>query len=387
MHKKIFIVGILLSMMFLCGCWDNVELNERAFVITLGIDKISKGERNKNEYNEYEKFKVTYEIVKSNDSEGEKEEESSQNKIVKIVTSSSLTGSIMDVEEVLNKNIYMGHLKLVVLGEELLKDKEMVKEIIDVLERMPQITRKVLLMGSSTDSVESLLKVELKTQPMVGLYIFDLINNNAAQMSTIPVIDLNSFTRTVCNTNGNIIIPALSLDNNELVIKKSALIDNYSLIGWFDLKQTRAVYKGVKDTIRTQLTVEFNDTYVPCIIDKSKSKTDYYEYNNKLVLKKEIKAEGYLTEYKFLSNEQLFNEKIIKTLEKKYSNLIEDEVLRAYDILQKIYNSDLIGVNFDLKKKNYKLWKKYTLDWNKSFKDMLLDIDVDVEIRRIGMIK
>ena len=111
LFKLLFI--FFLATIFLSGCYDKVELEDRDFVMSLGID-----------LNENSENKISLSAITTNDY---KQEECN------ILTSFGKTfdEALENLDNISNKKIYLGHTKLIVLSEKVLKNQYLFKEIIN----------------------------------------------------------------------------------------------------------------------------------------------------------------------------------------------------------------------------------------------------------------
>ena len=174
--KSIFI--LLFFSLSLTGCFDKVELEERALVLAIGIDKYTDGnDTNTEKTGEEKRFIVSMAMPEV--SEGEKtgnanpmgngEEQNSINEAIKVAEGSSIASTIELIDTYMSKNLYYGHTKVVVLGKEILQDEILLREVIDSLERNNEISRKIIVLGTMGTAKEILQTIP-KDEKMLGIY-------------------------------------------------------------------------------------------------------------------------------------------------------------------------------------------------------------------------
>ena len=117
MHSKIKWLAIFLLPIFLTGCWDSVEINERNVVLEIAIDKnqdIDKSEP----ISKQEDYEITYTIPDMKKLSGE--DSLAEDVKSSIVTKSpTIEVSVDEVESKSQNTISFSHTQAVILGEEL----------------------------------------------------------------------------------------------------------------------------------------------------------------------------------------------------------------------------------------------------------------------------
>ena len=148
-------IFILLLPLFLTGCWDLVEIENRNYVINLGID------------NDAGEYTVTYGLAWSDD-----EEHTGSLKTVKGVNLAYLLENT-DISS--EKQTFLGHAKTLILGENILKDEILFEKVINTLKNNDEISSKILIMecqGKGSDAVKAINEEK-------QMYIWNFYRTNA----------------------------------------------------------------------------------------------------------------------------------------------------------------------------------------------------------------
>lgn len=405
-----FKIVLLLSLFLLTGCWDKVEIENRAFALSLGIDKFS--ESNKHSYNEnkqtdnlkdYKKeiifgdeednldteeidtsiiwedgtdnrFTVTIAMPKTSD-ESEKNDDTSTN--LKISSNSTISSAMNFVNAFSNQKTYFGHTKLAILGEEILKDEKLFRECIDVLERNPDISRKILMLGTDGDA-KKILEFDDAPDESISLFITNFYKNNTNNSATTFKQTLENLVRQLRET-GNTIIPKISIDEDTVKLAGGGLIKDLQLVDWLTEEEMKG-YLFVKGEGRgANLTARLNDALVPLNVTKNKTKIFFKESSNgQLECIINVKVQGNVEEYKF-SEDVLLTEENLFNLEYEYKKEIENKIENCISKFEK-YEVDGFFLKDHLYKYNYDLYGKYENKietYNNKFKIVPL-IEVDI---------
>ena len=120
MKKRLII--ILLLPVLLTGCWNYSELNEIAIATGISIDW------------EDDKYKLTALISNAQKTEGSSKEGEAQITVFE-GTGKTMTEALKNIELKLPKELYLKHISIIIIGEELAKKG--VGNILDYLIRDP----------------------------------------------------------------------------------------------------------------------------------------------------------------------------------------------------------------------------------------------------------
>jgi hypothetical protein len=118
--KTVLAVFVSVPLLYVSSCADKIELDRRAFVTAIGVDLTG---------DENDKFEVTVSIAvpsaMSGGGSGDKDKQ-----VIKNANGGSLTECFKKIDAELVERLYLGHLKAVVFGKKLLKNKEMLAKVV-----------------------------------------------------------------------------------------------------------------------------------------------------------------------------------------------------------------------------------------------------------------
>ncbi|GAB3804788.1 Ger(x)C family spore germination protein [Virgibacillus kimchii] len=223
------IFSLLFIFIFLSGCWNSSEIDERALVHGTGID-----------LNGDTKLLDAYvEIVKPTKQE-EGTFQSNENLVLQIDTETPLDGA-RELIRYAKRRLYFGHNRLWLVGEDLAKEK--FAPIFDIIRRDQMnrlnsyifITRDdieevfstpTLYENLSSDEIVSGLEQSRYTAEFIPVRLYDFINLNEEELNTayIPIISMND------NVSG----PITSIDG-------TAVINDGRMVGDLTTDETEAL--------------------------------------------------------------------------------------------------------------------------------------------------
>lgn len=388
MSKLKYFVIILLPLV-LTGCWDSVEINKRHVILEVAIDKNDQT-KEKLTNGQGKKYEVTYTIPDIAKLSGE-DSLAEDVKTVIVSKSPSLATSIDEVEHKTQNTLTFSHTKAIILGEDLLKDKELFEATIDGLLRDMQISRGTTILVAKGKAGE-ITKASNPENPIIGLYIMRYFNNSERSTSYAKQQTLGNMIKDLQNT-GITTIPIISQEGGKegkegtVLIQGAAVVDDYRFVSWLD-----------KDQVRGELFVDGKIKEVPIIvkykgqdltykIKNQTSKTYFDNKNGEWTANLDINVDGNITEFTFLSPNILFNEENIKEISTLIQKEIINQVQKCIDYSKKI-NIDFLNIGLEMYRKYPIEWEKYQDKWEVSaYRDTPIKINATVTIHNTGALK
>lgn len=381
-HKMI---ASLLVCILLVGCWDKADMEDRSYVITLGVDKYEPKEEGKIEDEPENKFSLSLGIAELSEmSENKKGGQNDEKKAVEI-SGRTISSAIKAADMYSSRQIYLGQLKTVIFGEEILKDKEAFKEALEALEKNQEVSTKAIILATEGKAVDCVNAI-LKENDSSGLFIWDFYKNIAENVATTGHLDLENVLIDLRST-GNTVIPRIKVENEKTKLGGGALISNDSLCGIFKDLEERG-YLWIKGRAKGAVVdVQKEDKTIPMWVLKNGCKFDFEEKEGKIKATLFIDIEGSI-EGSTTGKDSLLKEENIDNLEALFAQAIQDEVRNTIQLAQSEYHADVIQLSKELRKRNYSLYKKQKGKTNNEiFESMIIEPIVNVSIRSVGVIE
>ncbi|WP_317368768.1 Ger(x)C family spore germination protein, partial [uncultured Tyzzerella sp.] len=323
---------VVLFGLFLTGCFDKVELEERALVLAIGVDKYTE-ENDTNIEKTGEEKRLIVSMAMPEVSEGEKtgstdpmskeKENSSVNEAIKVAEGSSVASTIELIDTYMSRNLYYGHTKVVVLGKEILQDEILLRETIDALERNNEISRKIIVLGT-TKTAKEILQTIPKDEKMLGIYINDFYKNNKKNSSFTYRVDLEDVIQQLLSTKTTA-IPNIQIVDEDVRLSGLIVLKDNKYTGYLDDATTKGILWIIDKKSLGEIPIPFENGYVSTSIFKKKVDKNFYEQNDKIACKITIDIEGNISEYTLGKNIMIDTEKY-KMIEDEISNYIEKEI-------------------------------------------------------------
>jgi spore germination protein KC len=367
---------LLLVSLLMTGCYNYNELNDIAIVSGLGIDM------------ENNNFKISALVANGQSLDTNSKEGNAQPTLI-TGTGSNFTEAIKDIESKSARELYTGHLNIVIINEKVAKER--LYDIIDPLFRNPETLKKYYIILSKDTTSENILKTlsPLETLPAENTSLN--IVTSKRNLGYSNEVFLSNFIYKILNKGIEPVLPTIILEGNiegadniedlksskvDTTLKMStlALFKDYNLVGFADINESKGI--NIVNNEIDSLTITNkcnNDKYIVTQIDNIKSKIKI-KSNKEINIK--IKTTGSINETNCKLDLQ--NDKVIKninkTVEKNIKKIINKGIKKAKEL-----DSDVFGFG-------NKIYKKYRyLDYD--FRNLKINIDVDVDLKTKGSLE
>ncbi len=370
-------VLLLLCILLLTGCWDKIEIEDRLFVLAIGIDK-TKEEEKKTPEDRYTLSFVSPVVDQVKEGPGP------AFKTYKTVNNSVIMALSQLMERFAKKQFY-GHTRAIFFGEDIMKDEELLKGVIDGVSRYPE------LIGSMyayivPSRAEDVFKVEPMFDKLLMPYITG-ITENSEYSSKILKLNLAEMIIMLADQKGSLVIPKITPGKDEVKMNSAGVIKDYKLIGYIG-DQEVAVYNWLTDKAKGgNIAVEHEDASVAFRHftfgrDIELSRVE----DGKIYLNYIMETEGSIEEY--IQGKRILDDAVLNEIEDDLEKRIEGESEKLVRKFQQEFRVDLIGARDYLSKYQPKLYKTIEKDYEKYFADsIVIKVTAEVRIRRVGLIK
>lgn len=388
MKAKLILLCILMSfIIFFTGCWSATELNSLSIVTAVGIDKSESG------------YLVTIQLMNPSEVRGEKT--SIRVPVITYqITGKNVFEAFRRLKKQTPRKIYIGHLNVIVLGEELAKDG--IDKVLDVFFRDHELRADFAIIIAKNIEAEKVLNIltPLEKIPVnkihnslevsqdlwgstYDVHIDELINNLVSEgknlvVTGIEVIGNSKIGSSISNVE-NVKIPTIVTISNIGVFQKD------KLIGWLSENESIG-YNYIMGKIKsTSVTLPCEDGNIGIELLKTKSKIKGKVENGKPKIEVKFWVEGNVADVG--CKVELSKSKNIYELEEKLEKKIKRDMEKTVEKVQKDFKSDIFGFGEAIHRADSKVWKELENNWNTTgFVDLPVDIQVTAKISGVGTV-
>ncbi|PKM94830.1 MAG: hypothetical protein CVU84_07855 [Firmicutes bacterium HGW-Firmicutes-1] len=374
---KLFITCIIICVC-LCGCWDKVEINDRAFVMGIGLDKKD------------DLLQVTYTIpnlpVLTGQGGGD------EKNFVKVVEAETLHDANKKYNLISPDKLTFDHSKIIVMGNEFLQDDVAMRKMLDYLTRSPEYAMSLLIITTDKTAKE-LLEAKPNAEEPNSLFISELFSGMEAEEVNDYKTTLLDFLISVMDTKGGGSLPLIKYKDKEISLDGITIIKGFKECGTLSIEQMvpfnwiRGTDKG-ENTIRKETYILKNITYE---ISEVKRKVEFKKTKQGIDINILVSMEGDIIEFELAKDiekeEDFFKEKSIKEMEKELKEGMEEEANSMVKYIQNELGVDILDLSESMKIQEGKLWEEMKDNWDLYFVSANIHVEIEPNIRRIGMTK
>jgi len=378
--KRMMTALLIFPIIILSGCWDKIEIEQRAIVGALMFDKTEIEEDNNKNLVRKSGIDVSFGLINPSKIQGSEEAFISEK-----VKGINFPDAAERLSSRISRRPFFGHTRLLVFTEKFMRDERLLREALDDIERRAVINQQMKVVVIKGDP-NKILDVKPKLENLNAAYISGIVENSSIS-SEVVSLTLAELFKEIRDGKGSVAIPTLKIsaaNNGDYVIDELSLIKDYKFLKYLDTKYVGS-YKIITNKLdKGRELTKINDIIIPYYIysmDRKIWMDD--EKNLKYIIRYEI--EGDITQYEF--NKELFNAELIKNIEKKIGSDMEKELKETTEYFQKEIGHDYLGFDSYTHKYHNKIYKKYKDNWDDAFKGADISYEVKVNVRRIGTSK
>lgn len=399
MSKRIaFLCVFTAALTMVAGCWDQVQIEERGFVVGIAIDaprtKETESRANKeapDKPKSDQRFLVTHQLVipgglvSGSQGTGGGQNTANEAFLNLVSEGDSLFETSRELAARTSRSPFYQHLKVLIISEEVARSKTSFANSLDLLLRDPDSRRSTKVFISKGDAM-NVMKVKPKTEKIPALYINAVgenINKNARMLPEALVGDVHQYLLN----EFSFALPRIIAEKQEVKVAGAAVFSMQNqMVGFLGEEETEGLnfltgkingglLKAIVNGNLVMLNIQGAKRKVECDISDPK--------HMKFTLK--LQCEGAIVET--YEQTDLLKETTMHEMEQALAKEIER---LSKDTIRKIHGElkvDTINLGSFLKQHHYPLWKKIKNDWEqgqKLYEKSEIRVEAKVYIRNVG---
>ncbi len=403
--RQCLILLIILSTTIMSGCWDYFEIEQRGYVLGVAIDKVSiidkdvegetaysrkletmSVEEGKPKYAYTVQFPIIARAQTKPTGQG-----GGNGGAKKRVWNLTVTGnSFFEAEREYSTRTdyppFFEHIQAIVISEDVAR-KGIIQPL-DMLIRDSEMRRRMKVFITPGEA-RKLLDVEPQIDDYSSVYMASLSNNIEKTSRIVHKTELGEMAKNL-HANRSFLLPRIIANGEEVKYAGGAVIKEGKMLGWIDeldsnyTKWAADLVKGgtivtpMPDHPGDLITLEINkvDTKVkPEVFDEEI--TLHIKSKAKVNIAEEFRDEFYNT----------FTEEFVNKSEKAAEEKVKKEMKDTIEYIQKEYGADVFFFSSAMERYAPDTWDNVKDNWDEVFRDVKIDVDVEVEIVHRGTIK
>lgn len=367
----------------LTGCWDLIEIQQRAFITGIGVDTVDGGP------SPSDRFLITMEIPKLTSTAqgggtqaGGGEGNQSQGFWLLSGTGPTLFSAARDMATRSNLALFVGQTRVVVIGEEAARHG--LRKIFDLFTREKEFTRKFRVLVARGKAVD-LFKITPPTTDVISTYIYEIMENSRKTDRFIKQ-KFDKVLEDLMET-GNTYVPRVTPGKTDLKVAGSAIIKNWRMVGWLGEQETAAVGlvlgKVQGGSVDVPAPSSKNEVISFEILD-AKSKVVPIISGSRARFTVHISIRGRLAEFAAVGSTA--GVEMIHSVESAVAQQVRRTVEETIAKLQTQFNADILRFGWLVKKQCPRAWENIGNRWSEIFPEAEVNVQVDVRICDAGRV-
>lgn len=404
------------------GCWSRVEIEQRAFVLAVGIDWLP----------DKQMWQTTLQVGKpgilgakpggaggGGGGAGAGGGGGGPGNAIYIDTNMgrTLADANCQIMTHMSRQLFCGHLRVIVVGEE--AAKKGLGQTLDLYARRYDIHETLdifVARGTAKEILQHNIPLETASfQAMAGLVnvapahsrsikitlhqvLSDLLSLGTKE-SFIPRLELKAAEESSGATSqggssggtgagggGGAAGGGAGGPGKELQLSGLAVLKKDKFAGWLESRESRGILFANGKARNTMINVKDpkdENYFVVIESERVRSRIVPKLEGNRPVVNLEIKIDGAIISQ--TSPENLTDPESIRSLERRMATAIKNDVLAALKKIQMDYNSDILGFGRRFHQKYPKLWRELRPRWDEVFPSLEVRVNVTAKIRRTGL--
>ena len=382
MKKLILIITTLIISVTLTGCGGYEELNNLSIVTAVAFDKTD---------DEYELSFLIANSPKAQTSAKEGEAKTT----VYTGKGKTIAEASKDIEQIVPKQVYLGHINVVVISEDIAKDGFL--KIADWLLRNPQTRKKFYLLQAKDEKAKNILKIVSPLESFPSQSIATLIESNSETKSIATSITYSNFISQILEKGYDPVLPSITINgsvkegSNEknlettepesyLMLGPLAIYKGDKLKGFSTEEESWAINVLKGDSKEINYNVKYQNENIS--IETSSLKSTIKIIDEKNI---EITISGVGDIYNINNKIDIQDYKEINKIEKDWSSSLKKDLTKVIKKVQSKWQADIFGFGNLIYKNNPNTWEKLEKNWNsKYFPNLNIKVKTDLKIDATG---
>ena len=388
MLKKIKYIILILIIITLSGCYNYKELNDSAIVSAISIDIND---------NKTDKYTIGVQIMNA-----KKKENTNVSEIAFYeADGATIYDALGQIVLSSPKELYLGHMEVVVLGEELLKKKDPL-EYLDFFMRDSRAEKDAVVIVAKEDNAKNILKVITPLETIPSQNLKASLFNSANLSGTTNIITLDELVSNLMEEGKESVLPAVVLTGSvkegesqdnikdsdpdvRIKFDNLAVLKNGKLIGYLNENESFGFNIVTADAKNTYVKIKCdNENFATLEITSLKTNEEISFKNKKPNVTIKTSAKTNIIEYNckmnFINDDKLIGE-IEKKAEKRIERLINSFLEKSYNE----YQTDTLHYGSVFYKEKEKQMKKHGYTNKTIKKDITFNVNADVKVDGSGL--
>lgn len=384
----IAIIGLLSA-----GCWDMRELQNRNFVMAVGIDLAEQAGAAKQDKAQVENFtqavgdrryRLSLQIYKPAERRGSQRGGAGETFIISN-TGQSMFEMVRDMSGQSSKSLYFEHIQAIVVSEAVVRQYGL-RSVLDFFLRDPEMRTRVRVF-ITPGKAEDILEFKPPTGEPGGVFLSNIADNYPINVHLVGrVADIGEIIETLVN-KGDPMLPRVEVADKVLKVGGVALFKQDRFVTFVDeyiTKGNRFIIANEKQAPVTLPCPEHPDELIVFVLKQQNTKLIPRINGDSLYFTLDIAMQGEVREMgAYKARHDLQKSDYLEKLEPLFAAEFKNNIDDSYNLCQR-YGIDAYKLGLHIKAYQPKTWKKIKDRWDEIYPTVPLVVSVNVTITDTG---
>ena len=409
MKKITALLCLCLSLVFMSGCFDRVDIEARGYVLAIAIDEyppIPQGQQQSDKETPPDEeshfietqirtgeplyaMTVQFPIIKKGSAISKGESSGADGEGSRSWEITQVGNSFMEMNREISSRTnlipYYGQLQAIVISRAVAEKG--LEDILDFFIRDPEMRLRTKLFITNEEA-KKVLDVIPRIDDYSSLYIAKIPTNASINAKIIHKTDLGEAWSSLI-TGDDFILPRIEATKDEVRVSGAAIFKEGKMVGWLngiEMESAKFILNLYLGGIMTANDPEHENGIVTLEIIKAKSKIIPEIKNGTLSFKIKIDVIGTYAENLISGTFIKTSDEYMQKLEKAFAENIEKICTNTIKKVQEDFGADVFFLGKALKTKKPEYWEKVKDNWHEIFRNVDVEVKAKVSIRHTGNI-
>lgn len=377
MIKKASLILFMLAVMLCGGCWNYRGLNEMSIVAGFSFDiDHTTG-----------LYKVSFQVV---DLMGNVKVEGINAEILES-EGKTLFDACRNAKKAIVGKLYFGHTQLVVISDELAREKDL-RSLIDWMLHDAEMRETLRIVISTEKTAEEILQNETLVSPIIAFDVSKYIDDDNDVTASTSNKQLYEVYNALQAEGLDLTLPAMcNFESAGQTIPRlcgTAVFKGQRLAGYLTPDESKYFLFAVDQVKGGLLTLpadgEGNDNTSLEIYQNKTSRSFTYK-DGKLVMKLAPETDVFLAESEV--DVDAMDAQQIKILEKNAAATLAQRMVQTIQMVQSKFDADIFGFGSFIHKTDNALWQQIGKNWNEIYRTLEVQVSAKVNIVNSSCVK
>lgn len=197
-RRSLLICVLILMQIFVTGCWSRRELNDLAIAVGIGIDKIG------------DQYQVSAQVVLPSQIAGSKGGSPQAPVNLYKATGNTVYEALRKITTVSPRKIYISHLRILVLGEDLAK--EGINDVLDFMSRDTDTRNDYFIVVAKDAKAEDALKILTSLEKIPAVRLFSSLESSEKNWAPTSTVTLGTLITELVSKGKNPVLTGVVIE-------------------------------------------------------------------------------------------------------------------------------------------------------------------------------